>query len=211
MGGYGSGRSGWHGKVEVNRSLDINMMNRKGCLKPGWTGNWQWTRDGERVAWINLRVEASALHLTYRFRAGGGEWEDISETVQLTRTPCRYGGTRPWFLCPGIVNGRHCGRRVAKLYGAGRYFLCRHCFQLAYTSQSETDWDRALRAANKRRVQLGGEPGMVSPLPDRPKGMWRRTYERELAKVVEADERANCQFVTHCAPLLGKWQSTGLK
>jgi hypothetical protein len=130
MGGCGSGRSGWHGKVEASRSLDVNRLHREGCLRPGWTGNWQWTRDGERVAWIGLRAGANTVQLDYRVRAAGGDWESALETIRLTHTSCRFGGHRPWFICPGIVNGRPCGRRVGKLYGAGRYFLCRHCFRL---------------------------------------------------------------------------------
>jgi hypothetical protein len=48
------------------------------------------------------------------------------------------------------VNGIACGRHAAKLYGLSRYFLCRHCYRLAHVSQSEDEWDRALRCANKR-------------------------------------------------------------
>ena len=54
--------------------------------------------------------------------------------------------------------GVACRRRVGKLYGAGRYFLCRHCYRLAHASQHEDEWGRALRRANKIRRRLGGEP-----------------------------------------------------
>jgi len=76
-------------------------------------GGWQWTRDGEKVASINLRAEEDRLHLTYRVRVGGGEWEDVVETVRIVRVACRFGGARPYLICPGIVNGIPCGRRVA--------------------------------------------------------------------------------------------------
>jgi len=67
---------------------------------------------------------------------------------------CRFGGARPYFVCPGVVNGITCGRRVAKLYGAGTYFLCRHCYRLAYASQREDRYDRALRRANNIRMRI---------------------------------------------------------
>jgi hypothetical protein len=78
----------------------------------------------------------------------------VAETVRIVRKPCRFGGTRPYFICPGIVNGIACGRRVAKLHGPGRYFLCRHCYRLAHASQSEDRWDRLLRRANKIRQRF---------------------------------------------------------
>src|SRR6516162_11715075 len=101
--------------------------------------------------------------------------------------PCRFGGARPYFVCPGIVNGIVCGRWVTKLYGAGRYFLCRHCYQLAYASQREDRYDRALRRADKIRTRPGGEPGTASVFPARPKGMHQRTYERLQSAVLDAE------------------------
>jgi hypothetical protein len=59
------------------------ILWRKRCLSLGWSGGWQWTHDGERIAWIDLRAEAERLHLTYRVRVGGGDWEDVAETVRI--------------------------------------------------------------------------------------------------------------------------------
>jgi hypothetical protein len=125
MGGFGSGRPSGSGRgtVEACWSIDVNRLYRAGCLRAGWMGGWQWTRDGEKVASINLRTQADRLHLTYRVRVGSGEWEDVAETVRIVRVACRFGGARPYFICPGVVNGIACARRVTKLHGPGRYFL----------------------------------------------------------------------------------------
>jgi hypothetical protein len=82
---------------------------------------------------IGTLVYQDKLVLSYRSTLGG-EWEDVKEPVSLEWTPCNFGGERPWFVCPGVVNGKRCGRRVAILYGPGKYFLCRHCYDLRYES-----------------------------------------------------------------------------
>ena len=206
MGGIGSGRSSGYGRATVDacRSIDVNRLHRDGCLTPGWYGIQQWTRDGEEVARIGLWAEAERVVLSYRYRFNDGDWENVEEPVTIVRTPCRYGGTRPYFICPGVVNGAACGRRVAKLYGPGRYFLCRYCYRLAYASQSEDTWDRTMRKANKIRMRLGGDPGMTVPFPERPKGMWQRTYDRLYADAFEAEMQADQAFAIRAERLLAQ-------
>ena len=133
----------------------------------------------------------------------------------MVRVPCEFGGNRPYFLCPGVVNGIACGRRVIKLYGVGRYFLCRHCYRLVYASQREDDMDRAVRRARKIRVRLGGAPARAPLFPERPKGMWWRTYERLLATALVSEEAADAEFLRHGQRFLARldgarrrgWQS----
>ena len=73
MGGFGSGRSAGLGRdtVESTRSIDVNRLHREGCLRPGWCGGWQRTRDGEKVATINLRAEEDRLRFSYRVSSPG--------------------------------------------------------------------------------------------------------------------------------------------
>ncbi len=196
MGGLGSGRRSGSGRstVESCRSIDVNKLKREGCLRPRRRVGWQWLRDGQQVASIQLRAEEDWLHLSYRVRSRGGAWEEVDEPVQLVRSPCRLGGSRPYFVCPGVVNNVPCRRRVAKLHGAGRYFLCRHCYRLAHASQSEGRLDRGLRRANKIRRRLGGDPGMLLPFPQKPKGMWQRTYEQLRKRAIDAEVRAEEMF-----------------
>ena len=163
--------------VEDHRSIDIRRWHRDGLLKRHWF-SWQWTRDGERIASINVRSENDQVRLSYRSRQYGEEWEEVDQPVTITWTDCHLGGARPWFICGVYSNGVYCGRRVAKLYAAGKLFACRHCYRLHYACQSEKPMDRHLRKAQKIRARLGGSLSTFDPLPEKPKGMHWRTYER---------------------------------
>ena len=122
--------------------------------------------------------------LLFRHRSGPGvEWEDVRQSVTLEWTPCSFGGQRPWFACPRAG----CGRRVAVLYGLGKWFLCRHCYDLSYESQREDKTLRALRRALKIRQRLGGSANMMEPFPEKPKGMHHETYMRLFGKHHEAE------------------------
>ncbi|HEY7295485.1 MAG TPA: hypothetical protein VH916_10605 [Dehalococcoidia bacterium] len=88
-----------------------------------------------------------------------------------------------------MKDGARCGRLVLKLYsGRGARFLCRHCYALTYESRRESAGNRALRRAQKLRLQLGGSASLSEPFPERPKGMHWATYARlwEQAQVAEA-------------------------
>lgn len=204
MGGYGSGRAGHKQKAEDCRSLDVNRLHREGCLTPGRVGNWIWSREGEEIARIGYRAEDGRLVLSYRVRLYGGDWESIEQPTRLTYTPCNYGNKRPYFICPGVVNGRACGRRVGKLFSGGRYFLCRHCYDVGYTSQSEPRCDRMLRRANKLRTALGGAPGTVYLIAPKPKGMWKRTYQRKRFEIQWREDQANQLFLKKFAHVLSE-------
>ena len=139
---------------------------------------------------LHRRLSGSATHRWWRVGGCGREHQHRPRVLPVRR----FGGSRPYFICPGVVNGISCGRRVVKLHGSGRYFLCRHCYRLVYASQSEGDWDRALRRINRIRQRLlGGEPGMA--FPDRSKGMRRQTYERLRDEDLDAETRANESFI----------------
>jgi hypothetical protein len=139
LGGVGAGNRHRFDKkttTDEARGLDVRRLHREGLLEGGRVFSWRWSRAGREtgsirgaVAW---RGRPERLTLTYRSRSGPrGEWEDVTEPVPLEWTPCNFGGERPWFLC----SAAGCSRRVAVLYGPGRYLLCRHCHDLRYESQ----------------------------------------------------------------------------
>ena len=163
------------------RQLDIRDLKRKGFLRPrGWT-SLRWSRNGEPFGSIRVRAEFDRVFLSYSHQRHGDDWKRQEYSVSLDRTRCNYGGERLWFLCPG----RGCSRRVAILYG-GSIFACRHCYQLAYESQGETGYNRALSRAQAIRMKLGGSPNMAEDFPDKPKGMHWRTYWRYCKQAEEA-------------------------
>ena len=176
--------------VEGCRSIDVLRWNKLGYLRsPRWF-SWAWTRDGERVASINVETQRHSVTLKYRSRSYGEDWSDVEQRVPIAWTPCRFGGERPWFVCSVASNGVYCGRRVTKLYGAGRLFACRHCYRLAYASQQESAHQRGLGKSQKIRMRLGGSPNMLEEFPDKPKGMHWRTYERWRRVHDVAEERS---------------------
>jgi hypothetical protein len=65
--------------------------------------------------------------------------DELDYKARLVWTPCNFGGRRWWFVCPLVVNGRACNRRVGVLYlGGGKYFGCRPCHDLTYESSRES-------------------------------------------------------------------------
>jgi len=112
-------------------------------------------------------------------------WLMISDKNRDQRTNGYFGGERAWFLCPRPG----CGRRVAKLWG-GTMFYCRQCYNLAYESQNETAWDRALRKHQAIRMRLGGSGSLAEDFPDKPKGMHWQTYWRLCRAAEEAESRS---------------------
>jgi hypothetical protein len=170
--GSGNRDQWWRGNkkrvVEHCRVLDANHWMRDGILKGGvcQTGSCCWYRDaGCKEQFAAVSFEVNTLYLA-------GAWVRLSYIVNatqfdyqvgLTATSPRFGGLRWWFICPLVVNGRPCGRRVGKLYlpPGGRYYGCRHCYNLTYTSCQEHD---------KRVNFLRKNPEALRRLAEHPEG-----------------------------------------
>ena len=114
--------------------------------------------------------------------------EHLDYPVGLRTTRPNLGGVRWWFTCPLITDGRRCGRRGQKLYlpPGGKYWGCRHCYDLSYESRNQDATGRAIAKAQRICVLLGGSASFQARLPDRLKGMWRRTFERHRTEFKRA-------------------------
>ena len=197
MGGYGSGRSSGQPTVESAFRIDIDVlisklrrcgMMRRGRIPPlGISAGCVMRFSGCDVeceahidehepwnSWVRLKCRMTDY------------WTDepleIDDKIRFTTSRPPFGGLRWWFVCP------RSGRRVRKLYLplGGRHFWSRRAYELAYASQRETKYDRALRRARKLRLRLGGDPD-DDEYPDKPPRMRWATYSRLMDRLVAAD------------------------
>ena len=192
MGGPGSGnwyRLNKRDKVEECREIDVRRWQREGLFGPRPRySSWTWSRNGQQIASISAWTSCSEVRLSYSYGRGTDEDKrSVDYTVPLSWTDCNFGEKRPWFVCPGVVNGRACYRRVAKLYLKWGYFLCRHCHDLTYETRQLGRKYSALRKCQNIRQRLGGSPNMLEPFPPRPKGMHFQTYLRHWLEHDKAD------------------------
>jgi hypothetical protein len=112
MGGFGSTRWNWvstKDTVDGNRSLDINHLNRAGCLRPGYSGGWEWTRAAGPDTTGPVDRHLAGTRSRQPARHHGEEWRDVEQPTPIVWRPCRFGGARPFFVCPGVINGIACG------------------------------------------------------------------------------------------------------
>ena len=185
MAGQGSGNWWrWDAKstTDSQDSIDIRLLKEQNCLLPGYSGSLSWSMRGKTTGPIGYNIKENSIILNYKHRSQSGEWEDVEQVISFDRTPCNYGGSRKWFLCP------RCFKRVAVLYGAGKYFFCRHCYNLTYESCNICDLQRIFNKAYKLKKKLGGQAGLHKPIPDRPKGMHRSTYIRMVVEIDRLEE-----------------------
>ena len=102
------------------------------------------------------------------------------------------------FLCPRL----DC--RAVKLYlpNGGKGFASRLAYGLGYQSQRETKLDRLMRKARNLERKLRGKDTSFSPAyPQRPKGMWLRTYECLLKELEEVETQMDYAFCEHVRAL----------
>jgi hypothetical protein len=168
MGGFGSGRWGWHSKkavVEDCKTLDLNQLAREGSSVAGRTASLRWLRGEEETGSIGYAVRPRAggllLVLSYRWSRADGQGQPVELPIPLETTRPRFGGLRWWGRCPLAVNGVACRRRVAKLYlpPEERYFGCRTCHRLTYHSaQTHDKRVDALRKNPERLAAIVADP-----------------------------------------------------
>ncbi len=131
-------------EAEWSNKLSIAFLKKHGYLEDGWrVGGIKWTygtsgNESQIGFTVMLGVEGGgdSIRLQYtQTSRSTGEKENMDYRVELTTTHCNYGGKRYWFICPLTKNGKYCGGRVGVIFSIGKWFGCRHCGNIAYSSQ----------------------------------------------------------------------------
>lgn len=168
----GAGRKGRKVKTGGLLFIDVRRFAKLGYLDTDGAYSWVWRRLGEVSGSIHVYVQAgSHLRLVYTSTVNGKS-KDYNDRVELTYSACNFGNTRPWFVCP------HCHKRLAKLYLRFGYFACRHCQNVAYSSQSQDAIDRTWGVQYKIEARIGENH-------KRPKGMHHKTFEALREKLYQ--------------------------
>jgi hypothetical protein len=144
---------------------------------------------------VGAKLPLRPMHVwTIRVRLqieNGGKPQQIEQRIALVSTVPHFGGRRWWMLCPLT------GRRVGKLYmppGAAK-FGSRVAWRrpLLYRSQRVAHRDRPFEKLFRLQRKLGSYEGWEAGLR-KPKGMWRRTYERHLERYWELDAQCGAEM-----------------
>lgn len=131
---------------DLNKKIDLAWLKKKNLLNGYastdiiWTTTSAWGKTRKSSASINIDTsnpDNKYLRIYYtQTNRDTGDKRDFDYKILITTTPCNYGGTRYWFICPWYKNGIYCGKRVRVLYMGGDYFACRHCYNLTYDSRN---------------------------------------------------------------------------
>ena len=123
-------------------------------------------------------------------RGSGSDRERVRQTIALCYTSPNYGGKRWWMICPVHTI------RVGKLHlpsGADR-FASRRAWGLAYQCQHDADRDKPFERLSRLQKKLGCEQRW-GVAPQRPKGMWRRTFDRHLERYWKLDDECAAEML----------------
>jgi hypothetical protein len=126
---------------------------------------------------------------------GRSAWELERAGVDLVRTACQLGGSRPWLVCPD------CGRRCGVLYTSTS------CVE-RLPAGSACGWSTraparpgsigSYAAHRFLRHRLGGSTNLFNPPPGKPPRMHWRRFSRESRKLAEVERRFDLSVRAWC-------------
>lgn len=173
-------------RVEDGVTISLALLLRScGRERAEGAGILSWSKDGDPIASVGFNLDLNDpdnahLTLTFTRSRSDGSNERVQQRIRLVFTTPNYGGRRWWMICP------RSDRRVAKLHlpPGEDTFASRQELRLSYRSQRAGDGDRPFDKLFRLQRSIDSPEGWHFPLV-RPKGMWKRTYDRHLERYRE--------------------------
>jgi hypothetical protein len=187
-------------RLEDGLKLDINGLIRDGAAKTGELRRGTISLRGNRSG-----NEAASAFIEADLRSELQGWltvnlGQIEQRIQLCAVKRNFGGVQWYFVCPA----RACRASVLWLPSGSNLFLSRGAWgrHVAYATQFETPFDRALSAARRIRNELGGPEyrSILDGVPPKPKWMRCATYD----KIVRRHERHEAIAFRHVGAFLDR-------
>lgn len=202
MGGNLSGRRDGKQLVEDCLTIDLAFIMRLGPIGEGQAGNGElhWSIEGQPIKSIRFRLDLgdpnrAQLILYCDVREPDCEAKPTKQTLALVTTQQHFGGRRWWLRCP--VTGNRV--RTIHLPPNADHFASRNAWGLAYRVERFNRFDRPFEKMFRLQRKLGGLHGLAAGL-DRPKGMWARTFDRNVTCL----QRYEASCMEQIAALVGK-------
>jgi len=166
----------WNAKTATGDLLSFSVKDLKRLrFMPGYSHTMTWKSRGQETGSIGLDLGHDAITVHYKSTPHGGAPISVRVVIPFAFTPCHYGGQRRWFMCS-------CSRSVTRLFIKGQRVACRHCLNLAYSSQREDVLDRLSRKIDKKQSALKNER-------HRPKGMHQRTFWKKQDEIYRLEDQ----------------------
>jgi hypothetical protein len=170
------------GRLEDGLKLDLNKLLRQRLVRSGAacrsTIHWNYCDSGKEIVSGRLSSDMTAANSGWlRIEIDS---LNIFQWIELVATPRHFGGVQWYCICPRT------GRRASTVWKppGEQFFASRHTWHVAYGSQFQSRYDRAVTAAQDIRYRLAGKDFLCvfDGPPPKPKWMRWHTYEKIMQR-----------------------------
>jgi hypothetical protein len=157
------GRARGNGRLRVEDCdvFDAVVLRRTGVFSSRFESRWTYLfgRSGDTVKYtvVELPGVVMGLHMEHVASVGASTGPHSTRyLIEITSSPCAFGGRRFWFRCPMTRDGVACDRRILRLYlpPGGQMLGCRHCYDLRHQSSQIHDKRMDALAKDLRRLRV---------------------------------------------------------
>ena len=184
-------------------ALDCDYIASWGAFNPGCIQTIDFDDDTLPRLVFKMAEDGQSFSVAYRWvdRDGRQTVDFTQSRVELVKRPCRFGGTRAYFICPC------CARTTLRLAVLIEGLRCGPCGRVTWKSRRERPLQRLMRKADKLSAKLGCDSWRESVV-ERPPHMHVATFERlrgeRAALVIEINREISRRLSRSRGGLLGQ-------